>query len=65
MAENDTDVAEALDGIDPEKRKILAGLVGTPFVAPVVSSFAMLGLSLSTAAEAASSVLPPNQTKHK
>ena len=45
---------QATTGLDESKRKTLTRLVtGTAFVAPIVASFAMDGLSLTTAAQAA------------
>jgi hypothetical protein len=43
-------IDEALAGVDEAKRATLTRLVaGTAFVAPVVASFAMDGLTISTA----------------
>jgi hypothetical protein len=61
MAEQDPKVREALDGLDQGKREMLTKLIsGSAFVAPVVASFAMQGLSIRPAeAQAGSS---SNQT---
>jgi hypothetical protein len=46
----DPNVREALDGLDAGKRETLARLIrGGAFVAPVVASFAMQGLSIKPA----------------
>ncbi|MCP4375149.1 MAG: hypothetical protein GY794_03060 [bacterium] len=45
----------ALEGVDPEKRRTLTKLAASAFVAPVVASFPMDGLTISRAhAETAS-----------
>jgi len=50
MAEQDPKVREALDGLDTGKRETLTKLIGgSAFVAPVVASFAMQGLSIRPA----------------
>jgi hypothetical protein len=61
MAGQDPKVREALDGLDQGKREMLTKLIGgSAFVAPVVASFAMQGLSIRPAeAQAGSS---SNQT---
>ena len=49
MSERDTDKG-ALDGIEENRRKTLSRLVkGSAFVAPVVASFAMQGISIHPA----------------
>ncbi len=41
---------EALEGVDQEKRSTLARLItGTSFVAPLVASFTMTGMSTASA----------------
>jgi hypothetical protein len=61
MAEQDPNISEALEGLDQGKRETLSRLIsGSAFVAPVVASFAMQGLSIRPAeAQPASS---SNQT---
>jgi hypothetical protein len=50
MAEQDPNVREALDGLDQGKRETLTKLIsGSAFVAPVVASFAMQGISIRPA----------------
>jgi|SRR5690349_3242352 len=50
MAERETRLNEALDGLDQDKRDTLRRLVrGTTFAAPVVASFAMQGISINPA----------------
>jgi hypothetical protein len=53
MAEQDPqdpNVGEALEGLDAKKRQTLTKLIrGSAFVAPVVASFAMQGLSIKPA----------------
>jgi Chaperone of endosialidase len=50
MTEHDPKVREALEGIDESKRETLTRLVsGSAFVAPVVASFAMQGISIQPA----------------
>jgi hypothetical protein len=50
MAEQDPNVNEALDGLDPKKRETLTRLLsGSAFVAPIVASFAMQGVSIRPA----------------
>lgn len=67
MADEDRNIEEAnieqaLSGLDKGKRDTLARLIrGSAFIAPVIASFAMQGLAIRPA-EAASSVLAPNQT---
>jgi hypothetical protein len=50
MAQDPEKLDDALAGIDEDKRATLSRLItGTSFVAPVVVSFAMQGLTISTA----------------
>jgi hypothetical protein len=50
VAEQDRNVREALEGLDEGKRETLSRLIGgSAFVAPVVASFAMQGLSIRPA----------------
>lgn len=51
MAEHDPKTkTDALEGLDDDKRKTLSRLItGTAFVAPVVASFAMQGISIRPA----------------
>jgi hypothetical protein len=63
MSEKEPNLQDAVDGLDAEKRATLAGLAKTPFAIPVVSTFAMMGLSVASPADAASSTFNPNQTK--
>ena len=54
MAGKNQNVAQAVAGLDESKRKTLSRLVtGTAFVAPVVASFAIDGLTISKAVAAA------------
>jgi hypothetical protein len=50
MDESNRNLEIALDGVDEPKRTTLSRLVSGAFVAPVVASFAMAGLSIDTAA---------------
>ncbi|THD66226.1 MAG: tail fiber domain-containing protein [Bradyrhizobium sp.] len=62
-------IDQAIDGLDENKRKTLTRLVtGSAFVAPVVASFAMDGLSISKAvaqANGTGSALPPSDRRLK
>jgi hypothetical protein len=50
MAEQDPNVREALEGLDPAKRETLTRLVsGSAFIAPIVASFAMQGMAIRPA----------------
>jgi hypothetical protein len=50
MSEHDPKLGTALDGLDESKRETLTRLVrGSAFVAPVVASFAMQGMSIRPA----------------
>jgi hypothetical protein len=50
MSEQDPKLNEALDGLDQGKRETLTRLIrGGAFVAPVVASFAMQGISIRPA----------------
>jgi hypothetical protein len=50
MAEQDPGIGEALEGLDEKKRATLSKLVsGGAFVAPIVASFAMQGISIRPA----------------
>ena len=50
MAEQDPGIGEALEGLDEKKRETLTKLVsGGAFVAPIVASFAMQGISIRPA----------------
>jgi hypothetical protein len=67
MAEQDPQdpkLGEALDGLDAGKRETLTKLIGgSAFVAPVVASFAMQGLSIRPAdAQSPGSSLRPSNT---
>lgn len=54
MADKDDTIARAVAGLDAAKRSTLTRLVsGTAFVAPVVASFAIDGLTISKAVAAA------------
>ena len=58
---------EALDGIDESKRRTLARLgLGAAFVAPIVASFSMDGLTISKvhaqSANGSGLIIGPNQT---
>src|SRR5262245_44125857 len=57
MADQDSNVGEVLEGLDPAKRETLTRLVsGSAFIAPIVASFAMQGLAIRPAEAAASGV---------
>jgi hypothetical protein len=63
MADNETHVDAALDGIDESKRATLKRLVLTgAFVTPVVVSFAMTGLSTDAFLHTASAASGPNSS---
>jgi hypothetical protein len=63
MADNETHLDAALDGIDESKRTTLKRLVLTAaFVTPVVVSFAMTGLSADAFLHTASAASGPNST---
>ena len=63
MADNETHLDAALDGIDESKRTTLKRLVLTgAFVTPVVVSFAMTGLSADAFLHTASAASGPNGT---
>ncbi len=50
MTKNDSKTNEALEGLDTSKRETLSRLAtGAAFVAPVVASFAMEGVSIRPA----------------
>lgn len=50
MADQDSNVREALEGLDPAKRETLTRLVsGSAFIAPIVASFAMQGMAIRPA----------------
>lgn len=54
MADKDSNIQQAVTGLDEGKREILTRLVtGTAFVAPIVASFAIDGLTISKAVAAA------------
>jgi len=62
MSDQEEDrLREVLDGFDPEKRKVLTKLAMAGFVAPVVASFAMQGISIQPA-HAGSSGIVSNTT---
>jgi hypothetical protein len=57
MADQDSNVREALEGLDQSKRETLTRLVsGSAFIAPIVASFAMQGVAIRPAEAATSSV---------
>jgi hypothetical protein len=65
MAKQDPKIDEALDGLDEGKRGTLSKLIkGGAFVAPIVASFAMQGLSIrpADAQVPGASVFNPNAT---
>ena len=63
MADDETHLDAALDGIDENKRATLKRLVRTgAFVTPVVASFAMAGLSADAFLHTASAASGPNGT---
>jgi hypothetical protein len=56
MSEQDQNIRDALDGLDPAKRETLTRLMsGGAFIAPVVASFAMQGLAIRPAEAGSSS----------
>jgi len=57
MADQDSNIHEALEGLDQSKRETLTRLVsGSAFIAPIVASFAMQGVAIRPAEAATSSV---------
>jgi hypothetical protein len=65
MADNETNLDAALEGIDVSKRATLKRLVlAGAFVTPVVVSFAMTGLSADAFLHTASAASGPNSTGH-
>ncbi|MBR0963343.1 hypothetical protein JQ554_04440 [Bradyrhizobium diazoefficiens] len=53
MTEKNSNIENSVAGLDDSKRKTLSRLLtGTAFVAPIVASFAMDGLSISKAVAA-------------
>jgi hypothetical protein len=62
MGDQESRLREALEGVDPQRRKTLTKLAIAGFVAPVVAAFAMEGISIQPA-HAGSSGIVSNTTK--
>jgi len=64
MSEQDSKNNQALEGLDQGKRETLNRLItGSAFVAPVVASFAMQGISIRPAhasVASSSNAIPPS-----